>query len=195
MKLGISIFLLAYLWGSILWSALVARLKGKDIFSLGSGNAGSTNVRRVLGPSWAKLVFGLDFLKGALAAAIPLYTLEGHTGFAYALVAFLGAIMGHSFSVFYKFKGGKAVATTMGGLCMLAPWVLLGGLCVWLLVFYSLRYVSVASMAFGLSLPLWSLVCHTPRIFQHFSCVLMALILAFHKKNLLNLWQGKEKKM
>ncbi len=195
MTLGINVFLLSYLWGSILWSALLCRLKGKDIFSLGSGNAGATNVKRVLGPAWAKLVFGLDFLKGALAALGPLLILGDEGGLNYALVAFLGAIVGHSFSLFYKFRGGKAVATTMGGLCVLAPGVLLGGIVVWLGVFYSLRYVSVASMAFGLSLPLFSILTQKPRVFQHFAFLLMGLILVFHKKNLLNLWQGKEKKM
>ncbi len=195
MKLGVTIFVLSYLWGSILWSALLCNLKGKDIFSIGSGNAGATNVKRVLGPAWAKLVFVLDFLKGALASLGPLLILGHERGLPYALVAFLGAIVGHSFSVFYKFKGGKAVATTMGGLCLLAPEVLFGGIAVWLGVFYSLRYVSVASMAFGLSLPLLSIVCHKSPLFQHFSFLLMALILAFHRKNLLNLWQGKEKRM
>lgn len=195
MKLALIVFLLSYLWGSILWSALLCKLKGQDIFSLGSGNAGATNVRRVLGPGWSKLIFVLDFLKGALASLMPLIFLGEERGFSYALLAFLGAILGHSFSVFYKFKGGKAVATTMGGLCVLAPGVLLGGTVVWLGVFYSLRYVSVASMAFGLSLPLFSLLSSKPRIFQHFSFLLMALILAFHRKNLKQLWHGKEKKL
>lgn len=192
---SISAFLAGYFWGSLLWSAMICQLKGKNIFQLGSGNAGATNVRRVLGPLWARVVFCLDFLKGALAALVPLLLFDKEAGLGFALAAFMGAILGHSFSIFYKFKGGKAVATTMGGLCILAPLVLLGGAFVWLGVFYSLRYVSVASMAFGISLPLLSIITRQPFIFQNFCFLLMFLILFFHRKNLVNLWQGREKKM
>lgn len=191
----IGIFFLGYLWGSLLWSAMICKLKGKNIFQLGSGNAGATNVNRVLGPLWAKVVFGLDFLKGALAALIPLLLISQESSLQMALTAFLGAMLGHSFSIFYKFKGGKAVATTMGGLCVLAPLVLLGGVLVWLGVFYSLRYVSVASMAFGISLPLLSVIMRKPFIFKNFCFLLMFLILLLHRKNLVNLWYGREKRM
>lgn len=188
-------FLYGYLWGSLLWSVMVCRCKGKDIFQLGSGNAGATNVRRILGPVWAKVIFALDFFKGVVAAGVPLLLMGREAGLGLALATFLGAILGHSFSIFHRFKGGKAVATTMGGLCVLAPWVLCGGVLVWLAVFYSLRYVSVASMAFGISLPLLSILTRQPFIFKNFCFALMFLILLLHRKNLINLWHGREKKL
>lgn len=188
-------FILAYLWGSILFSALICKAKGINIFMIGSGNAGSTNVARALNPSWAKLVFFLDFFKGASTVALSLYFSKDITpDLVLSITSFIGVALGHSFSCFYRLKGGKAIAVSMGGLAVLCPYVLLIGMLVWTSVFYACRYVSVASMFFGLSLPLSSIILKEEKILTYFSFVLMIFIILLHNKNLKRLWQGTETK-
>src|SRR5687767_14281833 len=117
-----------YLLGSLPFGYLVARSKGVNIFEVGSKNPGATNVRRVLGSGPGNLVFFLDALKGAVATGWPrLYFLWKALAFgnsasdatdavSAAVAGLIGALLGHSFSCFTKFRGGKGVATATGGL-------------------------------------------------------------------------------
>ena len=101
----------------------------------------------------------MDFLKGLLATqwfAIPVFSFSGDP--ALALWGLPAAVLGHTFPLFTGFKGGKGVATTMGGLLGVMPWCLLIGLVTWVIVFYSTRYVALASIGFGLSLPICAFV-------------------------------------
>ena len=158
---------LAYLIGSIPFGVLIARSKGVDIRSVGSGNIGATNVGRTLGRQFGVICFVLDVLKGAapvLAAGLTFGTLTERPGeidvleMGLWLGVAVAAVVGHMASIFLGFAGGKGVATGFGAI--LAMWPLLtvpalAALATWFLVMKTSRYVSVASMAAAASLPAW----------------------------------------
>ena len=187
--------LIGYFLGSINFAVLVAKYKGLDLFSLGSGNPGATNVKRTMGAFWGNTVFLLDFSKGYLAVFLtqPILVLEGFNYDLLGILGLLGAILGHSFSIFLKFRGGKGVATTMGGLLALMPWVLLLGLVTWLIVFFSTRVVAMASIVFAISLPISFYFLHDlPDVRWIFCIVLAILIVVRHYSNIQRLLSGKE---
>lgn len=192
--------MVGYLLGSIPFGVLVAKRMGVDIYSVGSGNPGATNVLRSIGKPAGYTVFLLDFLKGVLATV----------WFKFGLVAFSGdpnlalwglpaAVLGHTYPLFAKFKGGKGVATAMGGLLGVMPGCLLIGLVSWGVIFVTTRYVAVASIGFGLSLPLCSIIGYWNAEDKggHFSKVLLSLIIMVwiiwrHRSNLQRLKDGTE---
>ena len=187
--------LIGYFLGSINFAVLVAKYKGLDLFSLGSGNPGATNVKRTMGAFWGNTVFLLDFSKGYLAVFLtqPILVLEGFNYDLLGILGLLGAILGHSFSIFLKFRGGKGVATTMGGLLALMPWVLVLGLVAWLIVFFSTRVVAMASIVFAISLPISFYFLHDlPDVRWIFCTVLAILIVVRHYSNIQRLLSGKE---
>ena len=192
--------MVGYLLGSIPFGVLVAKRMGVDIYSVGSGNPGATNVLRSIGKPAGYTVFFLDFLKGVLATV----------WFKFGLVAFSGdpnlalwglpaAVLGHTYPLFAKFKGGKGVATAMGGLLGVMPGCLLIGLVSWGVIFVTTRYVAVASIGFGLSLPLCSIIGYWNAEDKsgHFSKVILSLIIMVwiiwrHRSNLQRLKDGTE---
>ena len=192
--------MVGYLLGSIPFGVLVAKRMGVDIYSVGSGNPGATNVLRSIGKPAGYTVFLLDFLKGVLATV----------WFKFGLVAFSGdpnlalwglpaAVLGHTYPLFAKFKGGKGVATAMGGLLGVMPGCLLIGLVSWGVIFVTTRYVAVASIGFGLSLPLCSIIGYWNAEDKsgHFSKVILSLIIMVwiiwrHRSNLQRLKEGTE---
>lgn len=184
--------LVGYLLGSISFATWIARRHGVDIFQEGSRNPGATNVKRVLGKKAGNTVFIMDFLKGAAAALLPLLLASPQYRELLSIVAILGAIGGHSFSVFLKFRGGKGVATTMGGFLALAPYVLIIGLVLWVLVFYSLRYVSLASILFGVSLPVSAYFLGESNWVLVFCGLISLLLIVRHKSNIVRLLNGTE---
>lgn len=181
-----------YFLGSVSFAALIAKQHGVDIFKEGSGNPGATNVKRVVGKKAGNTVFFLDFLKGMVAALLPLLLVSSEHRELLSICALIGAIAGHSFSIFLKFRGGKGVATTMGGFLALAPWVLLIGAVVWVVVFYSLRYVSLASMLFGLSLPVSSFALGESYWVLGFCVLIACLLIVLHRSNIVRLLNGTE---
>lgn len=207
---AIGIFaLLGYLIGSVNFAVLVAKKHGVDILKEGSGNPGATNVKRVLGKGPGNLVFALDALKGFVGAGLP--TLVGYViatqgidfviqgdAFIHGVAGFVGTLLGHCFSCFLKFKGGKGVASTIGGLLVLLPIPILIGAAVWGLVFTLSRYVSLASIALGVSLPLscWLLPLFTKLTFGQPEFWFAAAIAAFnvwtHRSNIGRLLAGTE---
>lgn len=189
---GISVVLVGYLIGSVSFSVLIALRLGVNIFSVGSGNPGATNVKRALGAKWGNLVFSLDALKGLVAAGWPLLFFSGGE-IKLAILGLLAALAGHSYSIFLKFRGGKGVATTMGGLLAIMPVALLIGLLVWLALYYASRVVALASILFALSLPIsaaWLYTFSDSRFIL--GCALCLLIIFRHKSNISRLLQGKE---
>lgn len=184
--------LAGYFLGSISFAVIIARRHGIDILKEGSGNPGATNVKRVLGKTAGNLCFALDVLKGFIATLLPQLLVSDENQLALAIIGLVGAILGHSFSIFIGFKGGKGVAVTMGGLLALAPVVLIGGLLVWVATFYTSRYVSLASIAFGVSLPLLSLITQEPWLLTAFLALLAALIILRHRSNIQRLMAGTE---
>lgn len=182
-----------YFVGSISFAVLIAKAKGVDIFAVGSGNPGATNIMRTLGKPFGYSCFILDALKGVVAVLIG-YGLATQFGgeFLAGVVALLGAILGHSFSIFLQFRGGKGVATTVGGLFTLLPLVMLVGAVIWLIVFFISKYVSLASLALGVSLPVsaW-FIYEDPRAFG-FCLFLAVLIVIRHRSNIQRLLAGTE---
>jgi len=198
-------FLLGYLIGSVNFAVLVAKKHGVDILKEGSGNPGATNVKRVLGKGPGNLVFALDALKGFVGAGLPyLFLRIEETGsaadihFTICVAGFVGTLLGHCFSCFLKFKGGKGVASTIGGLLVLLPIPILIGAAIWGLVFMLSRYVSLASIALGVSLPLscWLLPLFTKLTFGQPEFWFAAAIAAFnvwtHRANIGRLLAGTE---
>lgn len=186
----IIVSVVGYLLGAISFAVIVAKSKGVDIFKEGSGNPGATNVKRVLGSKCGNTVFALDALKGVVAAGWPYWILGD---IQLGVIGLLAAIIGHSFSVFLKFRGGKGVATTMGGLLALMPLVLVIGVLVWVVVFYSTKVVALASILFALSLPVSACILHgtsDPRF--TLAVVLGLLIVVRHRSNISRLLSGKE---
>lgn len=196
----VSVVIVGYLLGSIPFGVLVAKRMGVDIYSVGSGNPGATNVLRSIGKPAGYTVFFLDFLKGVLATV----------WFKFGLVAFSGdpnlalwglpaAVLGHTYPIFANFKGGKGVATAMGSLAGVMPQCLLIGLVCWVIIFYTTRYVAIASIGFGVSLPVWSLISlwsgepvegELARVFLGF--LVMGWIVWRHRENLIRLKAGTE---
>ncbi len=184
-----------YSCGAIPFACLVARRHGVDILREGSGNPGATNVRRVIGKRAGNTVFALDFLKGLLATGWPMALVAGEHAAVFAAIAGLaGAVAGHSYSVFIGFRGGKGVATTMGGLIAILPLAVLAGILVWLAVFKAFRYVSLASLCFAASLPVTvALSAPEPRgLLLVFSIAVAALIFYRHRTNIRQLLEGSE---
>lgn len=122
---------LAYLLGSISFAWLAARLHGIDLRRVGSGNLGATNAARALGGRWFPIVFGLDVLK-SLGPVLAARCWRPDDQVLWLSVG-AAAILGHTFTCFHRFKGGKAVATSLGTLIALVPQVALAGSAVWLL--------------------------------------------------------------
>lgn len=133
----------SYLLGSVNFGIIVAAGSGIDIRSVGSGNPGTSNVLRTLGKRLAAVVLIGDGLKGAGAAAIGVLAVDPEFGY----VTLLAAVIGHSFPIWHQFKGGKSVATAIGGFIYLAPAVGLVVGVVWLVVVLVWKTAAIASIA------------------------------------------------
>jgi glycerol-3-phosphate acyltransferase PlsY len=163
------IVLLAYLLGSIPSGLLVSRSQGMDIRQHGSGNIGATNVWRVMGKKWGLIVFLADLLKGLAAVVLAQWIAahwpiqvpapRGRTAADFfpadyaGIAAALGCILGHSFPVWLRFKGGKGVATSLGVIIGMMPLAALLDFALWALVFKTSGYVSLASIVAAAALP------------------------------------------
>jgi len=185
--LAAGVLLIAYLLGSLSGSLLLGRLRGVDVRTLGSGNAGGTNAFRTQGLRFALGAVAIDLGKGALATWLALRFAPD-----WAWSALLAAMVGHVWPLWHGFRGGKGAATGVGGLLLLWPQVvpLLVGL--WALVLVASGYVGLATVLAAASLPLWAwLLAPNPGALAYGST--FALFIAFtHRANLRRLAQGKE---
>ncbi len=205
--------LAAYLIGSIPFGFLVARAKGIDIRNVGSGNIGATNAMRVLGKPAGIFVLFMDALKGWLACWIGIYiyanfsshyVIHSVTDLANdldqwencAIIAGIFAVLGHNYTCWLKFKGGKGIATSAGVFLALAPWAVLVALVVFILAVLLTRYVSVGSIAaaIALSVTVWVMTPH-----NLFLCIvttaLGVLAIYKHKGNIQRLMAGTENRL
>ncbi len=187
--------IIGYLLGSLPFGYLVAKAHGVDIFKVGSGNPGATNVKRVLGSKAGNTVFALDALKGAVAAAWPMLPFV-HTPDAgiMGLVGVIAAVLGHSFSMFTRFKGGKGVATAAGGLVVLIPVASLIGVVVWVLTFFVTRYVSLGSVLAAVAVPTASWLHSNPLPINLVATALGLFVIVRHRENIRRLLNGTESK-
>lgn len=182
-----------YLLGAVSFAVIISRRYGVDILKEGSGNPGATNVKRVLGKKPGNLCFALDALKGVVAAGWPLLVYRNEEwAVTLGVLGLMAAIAGHSYSVFIGFKGGKGVATTVGGLLAVSPLVILIGALIWLLVFYTTRYVSLASICLGISLPLSAWLFREPLVVLLLTLLLALILVVRHRSNIVRLLKGTE---
>ena len=191
--------LFSYLLGAVPFGFIVARLRGVDIFSAGSGNIGATNVGRVLGRRFGLFVFVLDFLKGAVPVELTRHFLP-EVPWA-AVAAGLAAFVGHMFPVYLRFRGGKGVATGTGVVAVLLPGPTAVALLVWISTVAAVRYVSLASVLAALALAATRLLT-TPEPFASNECTLTAfsllaavLVMLRHRSNLTRLVRGRENRI
>ena len=193
----------AYLLGSIPTGYLVAKAKGIDIRSVGSGNIGATNVFRILGKGAGTLVLLTDALKGFLACTLVVFLVRKYiwadAGFSgkevLAVVAGVAAILGHNYTCWLKFKGGKGIATTAGVLVALVPWALLIVLGIWIFVFVTSRYVSLASIAAAFCLPFVVWLLHSSQLMSFITAILALLAIYKHKANIQRLLNRTENRV
>ncbi len=194
--------ILSYLLGSIataVWSGKI--FHGIDVREHGSGNAGATNVIRVLGWKTGIPVLLIDVLKGWVAAMLPVFFNLAGEGTAlltnYQILAGLAVVTGHIFPVFAGFRGGKGVATIFGVLLAVHPMVTISCLGVFLCVMLITGYVSLSSMSAGVAFPLFLLLFfNTPSVFFKIFSILVAIALIYtHRKNISRLLKGEETKL
>lgn len=201
--------LAAYLIGSIPFGYLAGKLNGIDLREHGSHNIGATNAVRVLGKKWGIPVFVCDFLKGLLPLSFVKYQLGGDvSAFSVAdmgwfLGVFFALVLGHTFTCFLHFKGGKGVATTAG--CLFAVSPLIGTVAVlsWGVAMFLTRYVSLSSMVAGFAMlvaafyEFWHQdACLTTADGMLFSLlgVIFLLVVIKHRTNIVRLCKGTEPK-
>ena len=194
--------ILSYLLGSIataVWTGKV--FHGIDVREHGSGNAGATNVIRVLGWKTGIPVLLIDVLKGWVAAMLPVFFNLAGEGTAlltnYQILAGVAVVIGHIFPVFAGFRGGKGVATIFGVLLAIHPLLTISCLGVFLCVMLITGYVSLSSMSAGVAFPiLLFLFFDTPSVFFKIFSILVAIALIYtHRKNISRLLKGEETKL
>lgn len=194
--------LIAYLIGSFPSGYLAGRAHGLDLRKEGSGNIGATNALRVLGKKTGYLVFAVDIFKGWLAVIVAFligaFAAPAQT-VPFGVLGAISCVIGHMFPVWLGFQGGKGIATSGGIMLALFPIQVFGlGLAAWLLLFFTTRYVSVASLAAAVALPVGSLImlgfgqCDWLRV--TIAVMMCALAVWRHKGNIQRLLAGTEKK-
>jgi len=193
---------IAYFCGSLPFGYWAGRLRGVDIRKHGSGNIGATNVLRVLGKKTGIPVFALDMLKGLAPVAFAEWWMKrcGAEENAASLVAVCcaaAAVLGHMFTFWLDFKGGKGVATSAGALLGLAPLSLAFGFLAWLIVFGLTRYVALASIAAAVALPVAMAMLMILRgtlnwVLLGLGIVMGVLVIVRHRSNIVRLLKGTE---
>ena len=186
------LLLVAYLLGSLSGSLLLGRLRGVDIRTLGSGNAGGTNALRTQGLAFALPTVVVDVGKGVLATWLALRFLPPATDPAWAHACALAAVVGHVWPIFHGFRGGKGGATLVGGLAVIWPAGLLVVLAVWLLSLMLSGYVGLSTVLAVLSLVPTALVTGADAGRLVFAASAALLLLYTHRSNLSRLRAGTE---
>lgn len=198
----------AFILGSIPFGVIIARIKGVDLKGVGSGNIGATNVLRALGKKAALITLSGDLAKGALPVGIIKVLsnfgffpeLDSGLDFGFLQSAIEGlmgisAIVGHNFSVFLRFKGGKGVATSIGVLLIYSPKIAILTLMIWLLVVLITRLSSLGALvSFGL-LPVNVFLFNRPKTELIIASMITLLILLRHLGNIERIIKGTERKI
>lgn len=187
----------AYFIGAIPTGYLVVKaLKDIDIRKVGSGNIGATNVKRVLGMKWFLIVLALDALKGFVPVTVAALIFGNKYPFL-PVIAGLAAILGHTFTIFLNFKGGKGVATSLGVFLALAPFSLLTCTVVFIILLLFFGYISLGSIAAAAMLPIFVFIYGEGGhmyLVQVLSLAGSVFIIYKHKDNIKRLLNGTENK-
>lgn len=188
------VMILSYLLGSVSFGIIVTRItKGVDIRDFGSGNTGFTNVLRVVGKGPAAIVLVGDALKGSLGVVLGYYL--GEVSYSYAVLGGLATMVGHTYPLYFRFKGGKGVATGLGVILALAPDVTLIALIVFIITVFFSHYVSLGSILGALSVPVFLYFLEKPFPVFLFGVLGAIFVIYNHKANLVRLYQGSENKI
>jgi acyl phosphate:glycerol-3-phosphate acyltransferase len=189
MATSISIWVFAYALGSIPFGVLLARTQNINLRQHGSKNIGATNVTRVLGKKAGALTLLGDTIKGSLGISIAswatndLFTIAG---------AGIVVVLGHLFSVFLKFKGGRGVATGLGVHLYIMPIVTLEAMAVFILTLWVSKYVSLSSIIAAISLPIFGIYFGIPFPYKCMSLVIAILVICKHYENIRRIFAGTE---
>ena len=197
------VVIVAYLLGSISFSVIISKkLAGFDVREKGSGNAGSTNVLRTVGKKGAILTLICDCLKGVIAVLIAYIvskTAQHTDGAVLVQIAGLAVVLGHTFPIFFNFKGGKGVATSLGVLLIINWQIGLICLVFALLLMALTRFVSLGSVSAAILFPVLTIFIHTHYIVDGsyiiFALLLGAFVVFNHRANVKRLLEGKENKL
>jgi glycerol-3-phosphate acyltransferase PlsY len=192
--------LAAYLIGSVPTGFVVGKAKGMDIRTVGSGNIGATNVFRILGKPAGILVLLADAFKGWISVAVVAKALGEcfapragvMVGEWFQIVAAVFAVLGHNYTFWLRFKGGKGIATSAGVLLALVPVAFGITLGIWILVLVLSRYVSLASISAGFALPFAAWAVGRSLTIIVVTAVLGALAIYKHRPNIQRLLNGTE---
>ena len=197
------VVLVSYIIGSVPSGYIAGQIAGIDVRTVGSGNIGATNVTRSLGKRYGYPVFLADFGKGLLAIFLArLIARQAHGSLShevFEIAAAVFCVLGNAFPVWLGFRGGKGVAVSAGLLFALMPWAAVIVMIVWLAVFYSSGYVSLASIIAALALPLsvWALLHFggtTQWWFLYVAMCLTVLVVVRHRSNISRLISGTEER-
>ena len=184
---------ITYVWGSIPIGFLLTRhYLGKNILELGSGNVGSTNVKRNAGIKLATITQLSDMFKGFLPVALFLGLNISSQNPYYVYMLALTAIIGHDFSIFLVFKGGKGVNTTLGASVLLAPYSVFISVAIYFMVKWRFKYVSVGSLSLAISMPIIEYFFHQLSPTFYYLLICSSLIILLHRKNIIRLINGNE---
>lgn len=191
----------AYLLGSIPTGYLVARGRGVDIRTVGSGNIGATNVFRILGKPAGIFVLFFDGLKGFAASAWLSDAVVAWGGLGLEedvyvrLVAALTVVLGHNYTCWLRFKGGKGIATSAGALAGIVPWAFVIILSIWIVLFALTRYVSVGSIAASAALPFATWATTRDWRLTVVTAAMAGMAIFKHRSNIQRLIKGTENRI
>jgi glycerol-3-phosphate acyltransferase PlsY len=184
----------AYLVGSVPFGYLIGRMRGVDVRTVGSKNIGATNVFRTVGKSWGLLAFFCDFLKGFLPTFACVRCCSASAGWMPVAVG-LACVVGHTLTVFMKFKGGKGVATAFGMLIALVPALVGGAFALFVAVFALTNYISLGSCSAAafLAVAVWFYPAILP--VKAIITLIGIFVIVKHRSNIVRLCNGTENKI
>jgi glycerol-3-phosphate acyltransferase PlsY len=205
------LIVISYLIGSISFALVIAKVKGKDLREIGSGNLGATNLARACGKKWAYICFVLDVLKGFVPAIAAKFLIIPDSPSAAVLIVWLAvgvaAIFGHIFPFYLKFKGGKGVATSFGVVLGMWPYYAVPGLIVfvlWAIIVIIWRYISLGSIIAAAAFPVIMVILTLVLKNWHFNilwplivaaAILCSFVIFLHRTNIKRLLAGMEHKI
>ena len=188
--------ILSYLIGSIPTAfILTKKFRGEDLREFGSGNVGATNAARVLGFKTGAFVAVVDILKGYFTVFLAQIILPKDISVYIIFILGLAVIIGHNYSLFLNFSGGKGVATTLGVVMRILPLSFLIFVIVWILITVITRYVSLASIMAAISLAFSSYFLKVNSAYFYFMSILAIIIIISHHENINRLIKGTENRM